>query len=168
VGHPFLVGFDRSRAEAGDTREEGDVVIADCIYQHPERWGIKAHHRFRMLHDVYSLGVVLLEIGLWKSFVKWDNVTSRRSISWRGFDSLFDSEELKIQFKPHHVMEQFIEVAKTLLPPKMGQRYTNVVVTCLSGGIEGSEVDSAEDEREARVGLSFIKNVLSKLETVQV
>jgi hypothetical protein len=54
-----------------------------------------------------------------------------------------------------------------LLPPKMGQRYANVVVTCLSG-IEESEVDSIEDEREARVGLSFIKNVLSKLETVQV
>ena len=168
IGYPFLVGFDRSRAEAGDTTEEGDVVIANCIYQHPERWGIKAHHRFRMLHDVYSLGVVLLEIGLWKSFVKWDNVSSRRSLSWRGFDGLFDGEELKIPFKPHHVMERFIEAAKKLLPPKMGQRYTNVVVTCLSGGIEESEVDSAEDEREARLGLSFIKNVLSKLETVQV
>ena len=166
IGHPFLVGFDRSRAEASYTIGEGDVFLADCIYQHPERWGIKAQHRFTMLHDIYSLGVVLLEIGLWKSFVKWDTVSSRRVISWRGLEGLFDGEELKKPFSPHHVKERFIVKAKQLLPAKVGQRYTDVVVACLSSSIDDG-IDMG-DELEVKVGLAYIKNVMSKLEALQV
>ena len=36
------------------------------IYQHPDKW-TNPSNRYRHGYDIYSLGVVLLEIGLWKS-----------------------------------------------------------------------------------------------------
>ena len=43
--------------------------LLDDIYQHSDRWETKVESRFFMIHDVYSLKIVLLEIELWISFV---------------------------------------------------------------------------------------------------
>src|SRR5271168_4116142 len=37
--------------------------------RHPTRQGTHPEVDYQMQHDIYSLGVVLLEIGLWTSFV---------------------------------------------------------------------------------------------------
>src|SRR6202035_1319598 len=52
VGYPFLVGFGQSRADLGRTEEKGHLKLDECIYQHPDRWGLKAEERYSMLHDV--------------------------------------------------------------------------------------------------------------------
>jgi hypothetical protein len=162
MGRPFLVGFDASRAESGSTTKEGETIMEDSVYQHPDRWGVKAKQRFTMVHDIYSLGVVLLEIGIWKSFVRWRSRTAERHISWSGFDGLFDSDGFVEGRAPTDVSSRLIEKAAVFLPPRVGQRYTNVVLSCLSGEIE--EGLDSKDEFEARIGLSYIKNVLSRLE----
>jgi len=39
------------------------------IYRHPERQG-KPQTTFKTIHDLSALGIVLLEIGLWKPAVE--------------------------------------------------------------------------------------------------
>jgi hypothetical protein len=73
LGLPFLVGFYRCHpiSDEFDNRY-GETKLEDCLYQHPSRWGATAEQAFTIQDDIYSLGVVLLEIGLWQPFV-WKN-----------------------------------------------------------------------------------------------
>lgn len=167
IGQPFLTGFIHSRLDTGATNLEGDHAPEDCIYQHPERWGIRAEHKYSMLHDVYSLGVVLLEIGLWKTFVKWDRGSLKRNVSWKGIEDLCTVAKMKEEGTPKELQKRLIDKARKLLPSRMGQRYTDVVMACLSGSInDGIELD--DQDAEARVGLAFIKTVMSRLEKLYV
>ena len=40
-----------------------------AIYRHPSRHGLHLQTNYSMQHDIYSLGVCLLELGLWRSFI---------------------------------------------------------------------------------------------------
>ena len=64
----FLVGFENFRREDGWTQRRGDSAPDRNLYRHPSRQGACPHEDFVMQHDIYSLGVCLLEIGLWQSF----------------------------------------------------------------------------------------------------
>ncbi|KAF5974858.1 het-s domain-containing protein [Fusarium coicis] len=67
-----LVGFQFFRyADAPTNTSKAEK--RGLVYQHPTRIGVKTV-KFVMQHDIYSLGVCLLEIGLWKSIVKYDGV----------------------------------------------------------------------------------------------
>jgi hypothetical protein len=161
LGYPFLVGFDRSRSDAGRTSGRGESIPEDCIYQHPDRWGVITEHRFSMMHDVYSLGVVLLEIGLWKPFVRWGS--SGRQIALKELIDLFGSKD----GRPGDVRDRFIEMAQKFLPSKMGRKYTNVVVSCLSGNLEEG-IDIRDQDLAARTGIGYMKNVVSRLEDLKI
>ena len=165
IGYPFLVGFDRSRSESGMTSKRGELQLVRCVYQHPQRWGERAESRFRMLHDVYSLGVVLLEVGLWEPFVSQDR------ICWKELGDLFEmrngKQVLTRGTSPVNVQQRFIDKAKELLPPKLGRKYTNVVVSCLSGNLdEGLELMG--NDLEQKEGLGYIRNVVTRLEKLRI
>ncbi|KAJ5726781.1 hypothetical protein N7493_005808 [Penicillium malachiteum] len=51
----------------------GDKIWAHNVYRHPDRQGNNPSSKYTMRHDIYSLGVCLLEIGLWESFVDYTN-----------------------------------------------------------------------------------------------
>ena len=65
----FLLGLDSFRAADGGTNVTGDVRWERNLYRHPCRQGEFPEKEYKMQHDIYSLGVCLLEIGLWESFV---------------------------------------------------------------------------------------------------
>ncbi|KAI1414646.1 hypothetical protein F5Y13DRAFT_197189 [Hypoxylon sp. FL1857] len=80
---PFLHGFDFARPDSDPSMgRTGDDPCLN-VYRHPERQGEarKGHHK---KHDFYSLGVVMLEIGLWQwapSLIKkGDNANKVRKI----------------------------------------------------------------------------------------
>ncbi|KAM0227882.1 hypothetical protein ACHAPO_011171 [Fusarium lateritium] len=62
---PLLFGFEYSRADDEATYLEEDHTLTNNLYRHPDRWG-RPTARFEKSHDVYALGVVLLEVALWK------------------------------------------------------------------------------------------------------
>ena len=157
LGLPFLVGFSRSRAVRARTARVGDIALSECMYQHPDRWGETAESRFQMLHDVYSLGVVLLEIGIWESFIRWD---TKEYVYWKELRVITAHGALGADFDRHNVRQVFIEKAQTMLPSRMGQRYTDVVIECLSS--------SVKDNEGGPVGLKFIESVVSQLEKLTV
>jgi hypothetical protein len=69
LGMPFLVGFEKFRLADGKTYHIGDSKWQQNLYRYPTRQGMRPGEDYRMQHDIYSLGVCLLEIGLWSSFV---------------------------------------------------------------------------------------------------
>ena len=114
-----------------------------------------------MMHDVYSLGGVLLEIGLWKPFVRWSS--SGRQIALKELIDLFPWKE----GKQNDVRDRFIKMAQKFLPSKMGRKYTNVVVSCLSGNLEEG-IDIRNQDLASRTGIGYMKNVVSRLEDLKI
>lgn len=70
----FLVGFENFRSADGGTDLIGDDEWARDLYRHPSRQGENLTEPYKMQHDIYSLGVCLLEIGIWESFVKYATI----------------------------------------------------------------------------------------------
>ncbi|KAH7092038.1 kinase-like domain-containing protein [Paraphoma chrysanthemicola] len=65
VSKPYLIGFNYSRPDSTDAFTHGpneDPEQKD--YSHPAY--LRDEKRFRYMYDYYSLGLVLLEIGLWR------------------------------------------------------------------------------------------------------
>jgi hypothetical protein len=59
---PWVMGFEFSRPEIYFSGGHADWNISRDVYRHPDRQG-KPTQPFNKLHDIYALGVVLLEIG---------------------------------------------------------------------------------------------------------
>ena len=141
LGHSFLVGFEGFRAAEGQTLKSGDSVWGNNVYRHPRRRGPKPDDYYIMQHDIYSLGVCLLEIGLWESFVVYDQ--DKTSLPSAFFSALLESSSLLKSAPMENLLE---EVARRILPQRMGTKYARIVETCLTCLDEGNA--DFGDERE--------------------
>lgn len=164
LGIPFLVGFENFRPADGATYLLGDSLWHRDIYRHPLRQGLRPDNEYKMQHDIYSLGVCLLEIGLWISFVIWNAEA----------DSPLPNPELHIadrlqmkdqRKKAFEIKNMLVEMAKDRLPSQLGKRYTAIVVsclTCLDRDNEGfGDEDFFLDEDGIEVGVRYIEKVVS-------
>lgn len=94
-------------------------------YHHPEirdnymPVANKSYVRYENKHDIYSLGVVLLEIGLWKGLSDFNDRRNKHDVYSR---------------------EELLRIAKSTLPFAMGRTYWGVVNRCLGGGQEDEEI----------------------------
>jgi serine/threonine protein kinase len=68
----YLQDWTCAREVSGTTAELGEGVWQKRIYQHPERQGEYAEAAYEPRHDIYSLGVCMLEVLLWTPFVVTD------------------------------------------------------------------------------------------------
>lgn len=118
VAKPHLVGFDASRPDLDTALSvvSKNPSIAD-LHRHPSSLRGLPHCK---AFDIYSLGLVLLEIGLWKV--------------------------LQSYYKAHYSAERWRDrvVLPVLVPglgSKVGKKYKEVVEMCLSveEGMTGSE-----------------------------
>lgn len=112
---PFLVGFEFSRSAEDRSSTEQDDVLERNLYRHPDRWG-PPEENFTMIHDVYALGAVLLEVGLWRPLVSFE-------AKWHSMSA-------------PEVRKRLIQHAEERLPHYMGFDYTNAVIKCLVGDFE--------------------------------
>ncbi|EXL39218.1 hypothetical protein FOCG_18172 [Fusarium oxysporum f. sp. radicis-lycopersici 26381] len=85
LADPWLCGFEYSRPEANgaESWKLEDPNLLRNTYRHPDRWG-KPTVTFERKHDIYALGVVLLEIGLWEPAVSFQS---------RGFEDWSQDKE---------------------------------------------------------------------------
>ncbi|KAI1182806.1 hypothetical protein F5B17DRAFT_418881 [Nemania serpens] len=122
----YLMGFDLIRGVDGKTSREGAVRDKEVearsiwefdIFQHRDRLCGKNSPRYTKTYDVYSLGVLLLEIGSWEPFIE----------IVPGLD----------EDDPSDWTAELLEAA-SMLGPKTGRRYQRLVTWCLS--VDGSEV----------------------------
>lgn len=124
----FLIGFEKFRSADGRTLKAGDSAWEHNLYRHPQRQGVQPEEIYTMQHDIYSSGVCLLEIGLWESFITYE-ADENEPISGTAMGIKFDDAEFS---KPTLMKEHLIALAKKELPRKMGSRYVQVVVNCLT------------------------------------
>lgn len=154
MDEPFIRGLPHSLPDEqsvdGDQEVHGklggdsETVVETNVYKHPDLWSTNPRH-YRPSDDIYSLGVVLLEIGMWRRV--GPDVTQREDV-------------------------HLLRVAKGALPAAVGAIYTQVVVDCLEGML-GEDSCTTEDgsstkEGEDGVESQFLWKVLRPLEKVRV
>jgi hypothetical protein len=124
----YLFSFERFRADEGQTYRSGDTLWQKNIYRHPMRQGEAPEDAYTMQHDVYSLGVCPLEIGLWTPFVKYDADTDVPGITGIASEPYMDDQRKRA----FEMKEMFTDLARKSLPSCIGARYAEVVVSCLT------------------------------------
>ncbi|KAH6719202.1 prion-inhibition and propagation-domain-containing protein, partial [Leptodontidium sp. 2 PMI_412] len=111
ISSPFVLGFDASRPDGVDEMSVASKNSAAAdLHRHPNSLNGMSKKPYCKGFDIYSLGLILLEIGLWKV--------------------------LQTYHKPHHSPERFRDkvVVQNLVPnlnSKTGRLYREVVERCL-------------------------------------
>lgn len=113
-----------------ESSQQADRKPEHNLYRHPERQGIPIES-FKPIHDIYALGVVLLEIGLWRPAISMD------PDGWKNEDNPF-------AFK-----DKFVARTKAIgsLPFAAGRAYAEVVRLCLQGDFPSPESSLGSDFR---------------------
>lgn len=190
------MGFEQFRREDGGTRLRGDdswqqnlcktffhfpviPLTGSLLDRHPTRQCTDPKARYQMQHDIYSLGVVLLEIGLWTSFVLYDLEKSSSPIP----NNILGPTELtkfpKILGDASQVKQRFEDLATNELPARLGRRYSDIVLLCLRCSDDGTGVDKNgkgfgvnaadwTDEDGLTIGVRYIENVLMKMQEIVI
>ncbi|MCJ1379353.1 hypothetical protein MMC17_002454 [Xylographa soralifera] len=174
---PFLVGFEKFRLDTTRTHRLGDDLWERNIYRHPQRQGVSIEEDFVMQHDIYSLGVVLLEIGMGFSFVEYHKENEKgKPTAKPSTDSRLELADVLLASNARQraisIKKRFTALAKECLPAVMGQRYTQVVVSCLACLDKDNEgfgdQSEFEDEDGILVGVRFIEKILEQLDEIFV
>jgi hypothetical protein len=169
---PVLSGFDYSRPQSSGTTSR-EVDDQWNIYRWPDiqRNNQKQHGPFKKTYDVYSLGLVLLEIAHWLPLHKilalksWPKVSLADSTNVRGW-LLGAAEAGPAHFEGPNPAGELRNVA--------GERYWGAATRCLAAhGDAGLGVDEDADQSEdPEVGIklqeAFTKLVVEELRAVDV
>jgi hypothetical protein len=175
LGSSFLLGFNQFRNTNFQTNLIGDPGWHRNLYRHPQRQGTCVQDRYVMQHDIYSLGVCMLEIGLWRSFVWYPNDSDNSApvpAMALGLD-LSDAQFRTLQSTTSlNVKEHLVELAKRALPSRLGDIYTDIVLACLNCLDTGNEAFGSEeelaDEDGILVGVRFIEKILTKVNQISI
>ncbi|KIW10086.1 hypothetical protein PV08_11046 [Exophiala spinifera] len=114
----YLVDCDYSRFEGDKTSYYFSHDLERNLSRHPSCQG-NPSESFRLHHDIYALGVLLLEIGLWRSAM--DILTEQNG-------NIPPSSSTS----PVKIRNLLKKAAQTLLPQKLGSDYASAVKVCLS------------------------------------
>lgn len=143
LGSPYLTNWTLVRKATGLTSGADDSGGVRSFYRHPKRQGIQPEERYNFGHDIYSLGVCLLEIGLWAPFFTSDSVTSLSTLYKETAVREGYLKESHIN-RPHDltwpavVPKVLLHLAKHKMPQRMGIEFSQLIVsclTCLEGGM---------------------------------
>lgn len=155
----FLVGFENMRSADGRTLQSGDSTWEKNLYRHPNRQGLHPEDVYSMQHDIYSLGVCLLEVGMWESFLLYTD-SGTAPFPSVALGVALESPELN---QPARMKEHLVALAKRDLPRRMGDRYEKVVINCLTcldqDNPDFSDQSEFEDPDGVLVGVKYIEKV---------
>lgn len=152
MSKPLISGFDFARpATSGPTTDLGDSERQHELYRHPDvQFDVPrdGRHGYHQLHDVYSLGVILCEIGLWR---RVDDFLEM------GKDGLLRRPELK-GVKQRLLSNGFDEQ----LSAETGNIFANAARQCLQCSGQGGFMKDDEANE------SFLEGVLDLLASIVV
>lgn len=149
IGEPYLAGYDGTRKEDAATLMIDTIEWHQRLYLPPERLREKSQRiKFTWRHDIYSLGVVLLEIAMWENFAD-----ERGRIG----------KHLKTATDPaSFLMSQVKQV-----PRLLGNIYGDAVLACLHMlQHKEPDVELITDEDGVGLGTTFISEVMDRLEQI--
>ncbi|EFW99881.1 het-s domain containing protein [Grosmannia clavigera kw1407] len=135
IGEPFLVGFDLSRKEARHSDMKPTVDLHKTYYLPVDRQGAPVR-RYSMLDDIYSLGVLFLEIALWRSLVEFEPQEQRPDTSGLHVN---DGGDTCGKWALH---QRLVTLAREDVARRMGSIVAGLVVACLMC------LDASKDEHD--------------------
>lgn len=117
--------------------------------------------------------MILLEIGLWTSFVDYQSSplgekASPVAVQGEVLKPVSEITE-KHPRKRAALIKQILEkLAEQELPNKMGQKYTDVVLSCLRclDPVDGSAKTEFMDQDGLVVGERFVESILGKIQEI--
>jgi serine/threonine protein kinase len=154
---PYLSGFDFARpARADEMTEIPGHVPTYNMYRHPstQGFGFGPRESFRKSFDIYSFGVIMVELAHWQTVDKilGIEVNKLKSVA-RIRDALLEE---------HHIAD---------VGANMGEVFEEAARKCISGGkelgIEDTD-DEMNDAVAAKLSMSFYEDVVKKLGDVRV
>ncbi|KAF4967700.1 hypothetical protein FSARC_4760 [Fusarium sarcochroum] len=152
-------GEERVNSQPDHAENIGDDLEHE-FYRHSERYRGRTV-TYENKHDIYSLGIVLLEIGLWSTI----SMEMSRAIAAAHKSSLPPSNTTMGLLR-----DQILEKCNDLrLVNQMGLEYAKIVRTCLMGSFESLEgqprADSRErdEKRDATLTKEFYEQVVEPL-----
>ncbi|KAE9363337.1 hypothetical protein N431DRAFT_423914 [Stipitochalara longipes BDJ] len=173
LSSPIVSGFDFSRPDLPEeitVRHSSNIL--DDLYRHPERLrdASASTSRSQKSHDVYSLGIILLEIAFWQpiEIVMEINMTHK---SARG--SIRKIQDRILDRNSGNTAGKQSTMAK--LEAQIGEVYAEVVRRCVQGGEAiGIRSNTGEHEIKRDVGMEvemqqvFFEEILSKLQKLSI
>ncbi|KAJ5975711.1 hypothetical protein N7481_009418 [Penicillium waksmanii] len=134
----YLSDWGYARSDQQNTDMRSDFKVEPNLYRHPRRQG-RPTQQFSRVHDIYALGVVLLEIGLW--------VTLSRIMQTK----IRDAEVNGRLPRPKAVLDELVARAALYLPKEMGMGYTQAVLACLREDFRGTDGPSLAVDFQEKV-----------------
>ncbi|KAL8718617.1 MAG: hypothetical protein Q9225_004258 [Loekoesia sp. 1 TL-2023] len=123
LSKPYLVGFDISRPnQPGEMSEKPLSDPDDDIYRHPD-YRAQDSRSFLPSFDIYSLGIMLFEIGTW------------RTVGYQGSRRTTSSSRPSLETHksdPNFVEKVIMDGPVMDLKRHMGAKYRDAVLACLS------------------------------------
>lgn len=161
IGNPYLWGFDYTRPtdvlssipQLANLQIGGDHLPEHVFYQHRERYS-HPPAAFSFKHDIYALGIILLEIGLWQSARSMASSVLRPS----------NTRGLVPEDLGKEIHKRLVQRTHQKLRFCMGTQYQRVVLKCLEE-IAWSQCDNQADE--ILLYREEIVEVLAKLDRVE-
>ncbi|KAF3761358.1 hypothetical protein M406DRAFT_74319 [Cryphonectria parasitica EP155] len=157
---PYLAGFDYARpANSNEEASERPATHHD-LYRHPAtQFNVPRDgpQGFTKIHDIYSLGVVLYEIGMWKPV---DVILGMNAAQGIRVEDVRDAQTRLLS------QEGLMNLAADV-----GDVYMAAVTSCLSGdfGFDGFDgIDDRQTNYDARLQLEFGERVIRKLESIKI
>ena len=152
LSKPYLMGFDISRPnQPGEVSEKPLSHFEDDLYRHPHYKGLYARS-FQPSFDIYSLGVILYEIGMWRN-VAYQG-TSRSNNPRRPSLPTHNSDP--------QLVERMVEQG-TIMAMKQytGARYRDAVKSCLSRDFDNLwEMEAGDQQRQLQAYLELFQNMI--------
>ncbi|KAH7344359.1 hypothetical protein BKA66DRAFT_579435 [Pyrenochaeta sp. MPI-SDFR-AT-0127] len=151
LSSPFLLGYDYARPHGVPFKSEVNdplQIQGEQIYAHPD-YDPSAKRRYLKAFDLYGLGVLLLEIAIWRSATTLIPPNTARSEA------------------------RLLLINETLnLEPVVGAQYVGVVARCLTGDIYSEQTPTKavslmideEDELDGQNQNAFVRNIVERLD----
>ncbi|KAJ7215414.1 prion-inhibition and propagation-domain-containing protein [Mycena pura] len=156
ISRPIVAGFEYSRQYTEQaTIDRATNTRAHAIYRHPRYQG-PAASGYRMAYDIYSFGLVLVEIAWWVPLDRFGRVVKKgapESSSARAA-AHFGAEEAE------ELRRMVIKGVRKEMAFRMGSVYKAVVEWCLTRGDEG------QTETDAELAVEFYTMVAVPLQNV--
>ena len=149
------------------------------IYQHPGRQITLTEDEYTMGHDIYSLGVCMLEILLWKHFVihaegaqpTINHLFAQHALALRLIENTMKSLQsfLEEPEETKDIQRVLLSIAEKHLPAAAGKKLTSLVISCLTCLEDGfGNLSFQLGTSRIEVGMNYIMAVKASLSEICV
>jgi hypothetical protein len=155
---PYLSGFNYARPDRPDETTTGDGLDSWAeLYVHPDYQGLGTKSTYRKTFDIYSFGIILLEIARWSKIEHIVDVDP---------DSATFAELKGIRSKLLQLNPESLAAVKA----GCGDRYYGAVKSCIEGGAAfgiHQDEDEVAAETAAKLQQGFTRLVVDALENIR-